>query len=272
MLSLYSLKVAVEKELNSRHLASPVRYNSLRKVIAFIESHFEGKVSCLEMDKKQFVACFCRGTGYSASGALKGAVNELYHQYNIQKEGNVTTIAGAKIDESPAIVINSSEKININDSSYGKVESLPPLIDKNSEVLLLGTAPGTESSRAGQYYTSRHNKFWTIISNIYNEGKAFGSYDEKVRCLQDNHIALWDIYKICNRVRCADSTICNYEKNNIEDLLREYPNIKRIILNGNAAAKGFYASIPYFKVVSSAAMVTVENKIRNWESVLKCQF
>lgn len=267
MLSLCSLKVAVEKEFDSRHLASKVRYNSLRNVVAFIESHFEGKVSCLEMDKKQFIACFCKGTGYSASGALKGAVNELYHQYNILKDAPVIT----ETYNSPITVSKSSVKSPIIDLSYSKVESFPPLIDRNSEVLILGTAPGTESLRTGQYYTSSHNKFWTIISYVYNDGKAFGSYDEKVKCLQEHHIALWDVNKICDRVRCADSTICNSEKNDIEGLLRQYPNLKRIILNGNTAAKGFHASIPYVKVISSAAMVTVENKIKNWEPVLKFQ-
>lgn len=88
MLTLTSLKIAVEKEFDSRNLASTTRYRSLRNVVAFIKSQYNGDVSCLEMDKKVFLNIFCDNTGYSMSGSLKGAVNELYNQYNLLKDAN----------------------------------------------------------------------------------------------------------------------------------------------------------------------------------------
>jgi TDG/mug DNA glycosylase family protein len=40
-----------------------------------------------------------------------------------------------------------------------QVRSLPPIASENSKILILGSMPGEESLRVGQYYANARNKF-----------------------------------------------------------------------------------------------------------------
>lgn len=44
---------------------------------------------------------------------------------------------------------------------------LPPLIDKASRVLILGTLPGDESLRRQQYYGHPRNHFWPMLGAVF---------------------------------------------------------------------------------------------------------
>ena len=58
-----------------------------------------------------------------------------------------------------------------------------------------------------------------------------------------NNIALWDTIKTCKREGSLDSGIQNEIPNDINGLLKKYPNIKTICLNGN---KSYSALKKYF--------------------------
>lgn len=79
------------------------------------------------------------------------------------------------------------------------VTGFEPVVDSESEVLVLGTAPGEVSLLTGEYYANRGNIFWEVISHIFNGGVPLESYAEKVACLHRNHIALCDTLKQCGR-------------------------------------------------------------------------
>ena len=67
--------------------------------------------------------------------------------------------------------------------------------------------PGPDSLKTGEYYASSKNSFWKIMSALYNGSKPFASYEEKIECLHKNHIALWDVYKSCEREGALDKDI-----------------------------------------------------------------
>ena len=257
---LNKLQRAVVLEYDSRHLASRTRYSALNRVIEFIRDHFQGNVSCLELDKGKFIQLFVEKTGYTGQ-ASKSAINELYNQYRMINKDTCYT-------KTPSIQVKKAVKEPGNTVLNGMLHSFPPVVDSASEILVLGTMPGPESLRTGQYYISAHNSFWKIIAHVYNNGKSFTSYDEKLACLQKNHIALWDVFQSCQRIGASDSSITGEVPNDIEGLLKKYPSIKRIILNGSKAAKGFHASVPYVKVSSSASYITLEKKIAEWSKWL----
>lgn len=152
-----------------------------------------------------------------------------------------------------------------------KKVSFPPLIDEEAEILILGTMPGNDSLRLGQYYASSNNSFWKIINALFNENKGFADYKEKEDCLKKNHIALWDVLSSCNREGSADSNIQEEKLNDIEALLKQYPNIKKIVFNGQKAAKSYTPCIAYAiaESTSNANAKKIDVKIKNWESNLK---
>ena len=102
------------------------------------------------------------------------------------------------------------------------VNGFEPVVDGQSVVLVLGTAPGAQSLLTGEYYANRGNIFWEIISHIFNGGRPFASYAEKVACLHQNHIALWDTLSRCRREGSTDDNITAEEHNDIDRFLAEH--------------------------------------------------
>lgn len=85
---------------------------------------------------------------------------------------------------------------------------LPPVISLNSRVLILGTMPSKESLKHKQYYANPRNHFWPIISSIL--GKPMSSaYSERIACLLEYGIALWDVLASCDRLSSSDKDIRN---------------------------------------------------------------
>ena len=62
--------------------------------------------------------------------------------------------------------------------------------------------------------------------------------------LLNNNIALWDTIKTCKREGSLDSDIQNETPNDIRKLLKLYPNIKTICLNGNKSYSAFKKYFP----------------------------
>ena len=125
--------------------------------------------------------------------------------------------------------------------------SFKPSIDNNSKVLILGSMPGVKSLEVQQYYAHPQNRFWKVIGVICDEPSISEySYDLKLKILLKNNIALWDTIKTCKRDGSLDFNIQDETPNDIKGLLKKYPNIKTICLNGN---KSYFAFKKYFPVL-----------------------
>ena len=123
-------------------------------------------------------------------------------------------------------------------------KSFKPSVDNNSKVLILGSMPGVKSLTERQYYAHPQNRFWKVLGRICNEQNLHESeYKQKLTILLSNNIALWDIIKSCRREGSLDSDIQDETPNDIRKLLKQYPNIKIICLNGN---KSYFAFKKYF--------------------------
>ena len=117
-----------------------------------------------------------------------------------------------------------------------KISSFPPIIKKDSKILILGSIPGVKSLEMQQYYAHPQNKFWKIICEIFNE-EFTTNYQQRIEILEKHHIALWDVIDTCERKGSLDSEIRNEEANKIEELLQNFPNIKAIFCNGQKSHK-----------------------------------
>ena len=126
-----------------------------------------------------------------------------------------------------------------------KCKSFKPSIDNNSKVLILGSMPGVKSLEEQQYYAHPQNRFWKVMGHICNEPKLHEyNYDVKLKILLKNNIALWDTLKSCKRDGSLDSDIYNETPNDIKKLLKKYPNIKILCLNGNKSYSAFKKYFP----------------------------
>jgi hypoxanthine-DNA glycosylase len=114
--------------------------------------------------------------------------------------------------------------------------SFPPVVDAQARVLVLGTLPGEESLRRGEYYAHPRNLFWPIIFALFGESPAL-SYAERLAFLTAHRIAAWDVCEIGERERSADTTIRLERPNATDRLLDEHPLIRAVAFNGTTARR-----------------------------------
>ena len=124
-------------------------------------------------------------------------------------------------------------------------KSFTPSIDNNSKILILGSMPGVKSLEEQKYYAHPQNRFWKVMGYICNCPNLHElNYKQKLQTLLKNNIALWDTIKTCKREGSLDSNIQNETPNDIRKLLKNYPNIKTICLNGNKSYSAFKKYFP----------------------------
>lgn len=116
------------------------------------------------------------------------------------------------------------------------VESFPPIASPDARLLILGSMPGVASLRAGQYYAHPHNLFWKILGQILGFDPV-APYAQRIACLQQSGIALWDVLASCRRPGSLDADIhfASVIANDLPGFLAAHPGIGRICFNGATA-------------------------------------
>lgn len=156
----------------------------------------------------------------------------------------------------------------------GKLCGFPPFYDGGSEVLILGSFPSVLSRAQNFYYGNPRNSFWRILASYFGVPVP-QTVEDKKSFLAKNHIALWDIVTKCNIKGSQDSTICDYEVANLDEVFTNCP-IKAIIINGGKAYTVFkkrYADldIPVWKLPSTSPANT-RKKDDEWFTALRTAF
>ncbi|MBR4305385.1 MAG: DNA-deoxyinosine glycosylase [Ruminiclostridium sp.] len=109
--------------------------------------------------------------------------------------------------------------------------NIPPVFDKNSEILILGSFPSVKSREAKFFYGHPQNRFWKVISSVFG-CDCPETTEEKKNFLLANRIALWDVIYSCDIEGSSDSSVKNAVPNDIARVLNN-SNITRIFTNGN---------------------------------------
>ena len=108
-------------------------------------------------------------------------------------------------------------------------ESIPIFIDNNSKVLILGSLPSVKTREVGFYYGHPRNRFFKVLSTIFNiEGPI--SVNDRKEFLKEHNIALYDVIYECDICGSSDSSIKNPTVIDIKDILTRYPNIYQIVV------------------------------------------
>lgn len=157
-----------------------------------------------------------------------------------------------------------------------RIKSFEPIVDKDSEILILGSMPGVESLRKQQYYAFNRNQFWKILFTIFN-CREEADYCKKKLFLKKQKIALWDVYKYCDRKGSLDSNIKNEIINDFTVFFTKYPNIRTVLCNGGKAYKGFTGNVSVADLniscfllpsTSPANTMKFSDKFLKWKSII----
>jgi TDG/mug DNA glycosylase family protein len=113
-----------------------------------------------------------------------------------------------------------------------------PIIFEKSEILILGTFPSIKSFENNFYYSHPQNQFWNILSIVFND-KRPKTIEEKINFLKKHKIALWDTICECRRKNknSRDDNLEILKPCDIENLLKQYTNIKKIAVTSRTAEK-----------------------------------
>ena len=113
-------------------------------------------------------------------------------------------------------------------------ESIPPFINKDSKILILGSLPSVKSREYGFYYAHPQNRFFKLLAVVFDENEP-KTIKERKEFLIKHQIALYDVIYECDICGSSDSSIKNVKAINLKQLLEEYPNIKIIMATGKKA-------------------------------------
>jgi hypoxanthine-DNA glycosylase len=110
---------------------------------------------------------------------------------------------------------------------------IPPIYNKNSKILILGSFPSVKSREQQFFYGHKQNRFWKVLSQIL-EYPLPQDISQKREMLLNNHIALWDVIASCSITGSSDASITDVVPNDISQIL-ETADIQAIYCNGTKA-------------------------------------
>ena len=110
----------------------------------------------------------------------------------------------------------------------------PPLYDKDSKILVLGSFPSVKSREQLFFYGHHQNRFWKVTAAVFGDDVP-KSIEDKKAFLHKNHIALWDVLKSCSIEGADDGSIREPVANDLSPLLQSVP-IHTICTTGTKAA------------------------------------
>jgi len=160
------------------------------------------------------------------------------------------------------------------------VYSFPPVVSRNSKVLILGSMPGEVSLKAAQYYAHPRNAFWRIMGELFGAGLSL-PYQERLVVLDGAGIALWDSLRACTRPGSLDSAIRDEEANDFTALFTSFPQITHVFFNGAKSEAAFRRHVlptlagsqrVFTRLPSTSpahAGMTFDEKVKRWSAVTK---
>jgi len=151
---------------------------------------------------------------------------------------------------------------------------LPPVLNRDTRVLILGSFPGEASLAAKQYYAHPRNQFWPLVSAVLGEELAGLPYNERLVRLQAHAIGLWDVIAACEREGSLDAAIRNAQSNDFAALKQRCPHLTRVCFNGKTSGKlaPTFAGAGFETLVlpSSSpanAQLSFAQKLAHWQSI-----
>ncbi|MEO5598912.1 MAG: DNA-deoxyinosine glycosylase [Novosphingobium sp.] len=154
-----------------------------------------------------------------------------------------------------------------------RLRCLPPQVQKNCRLLILGCLPGGLSLVHQQYYGNPRNQFWTIMSNLVGADLPSLPYPVRLAALTGHRIGLWDCIGSAQRSGSLDSAIRSVQANPLAPFVAALPQLEAIAFNGAASARigrlqlADFPHIACFDLPSSSPAYTLplHRKTATWQ-------
>lgn len=149
---------------------------------------------------------------------------------------------------------------------------MPPIVDVDTRLLILGSLPGEASLAAQRYYGHPRNHFWLLMEHVIEAPLIALDYAERIARLRSHHVGLWDMIASATRPGSLDQHIRAVEPNALRPLIAQLPHLRAIGLNGAKAAQlaekqlGTPEALAVHRLPSSspAHVVPIAHKIEAW--------
>lgn len=115
--------------------------------------------------------------------------------------------------------------------------SFVPVVNQDTQLLILGSLPGDASLAQQQYYAHPQNRFWHLVSDILQCNLVEPDYESRLQSLLAHRIGLWDVIAQAQRRGSLDSQIRERADNDLLALINTLPQLRTIAFNGATAAK-----------------------------------
>jgi hypoxanthine-DNA glycosylase len=126
-------------------------------------------------------------------------------------------------------------------SAAKQLHGLPPLLNAQTRVLVLGSFPSVASLHSQQYYAHPRNQLWKLVFQALSadspEFYCASSYEIRSAHLLTLGVGLWDVYARCERQGSLDSAIRHPQPNDLASLRQRCPQLQAIAHNGGESAK-----------------------------------
>jgi hypoxanthine-DNA glycosylase len=156
------------------------------------------------------------------------------------------------------------------------LHGLPPVIGRQTRLVLLGSFPGAASLAASQYYAHPRNQFWPLLSALLGEDLVVADYARRLRRLHERGVGLWDVVAECRRAGSLDSAIREARYNDLAGLRQHAPRLAAVAHNGGASARAMRLTRPLglqvYRLPSSSpanASWSFERKLAAWREVFQ---
>lgn len=250
------------------------------KVMAYLVDHLNFTDNTVKVTHNKIV----KDTGVSYA-AVSNVLAELEHAGLLKmKTGYLMISPGLLLrgDLGKEIMLEEAYRYFYENepTKHSKSIILPPIIDTNSEILILSPFPIEGDGPPLPYYADSADKFWELIFSCLGEEEPT-DYAEKTALLLKNNIALWTVMHIMQPVR-AGTLQRQLKPNDFQKLLKNNPKIKTIVFNGDKAFQLFkkngplkdFPDITMLKMPTTSPsrgryVKTYEEKLNEWNSLTK---
>lgn len=158
--------------------------------------------------------------------------------------------------------------MNSEKGEKGRVShEFPPVFDKNSRVLILGTIPSPKSREQGFYYMHPQNRFWKTLCAVLETEIPDTVKARRELCLS-RKIALWDVLESCEIAGASDSSIKKEIPNNLK-MIFDFCKITAVFTTGKKAHALYKKHFPNFPEDICLPSTSPANRTVSEEEILR---